>query len=134
MCSTAVPQVTAQSNLSGKLPLIQRIASITTLDERGVVVEMRGRDGQFHEFVLAGPNVAVHSLPGEVFHVDDLNSHSVGGVLGQDEVTFIGDFMLTAAEVDAPTPIAGSMRIHVNNGQVEIHTQRLEDPADELRH
>lgn len=127
VCSNAGSQVPAQPDLYEELPLIQQEAIITTLDDQGVVLEMRDGEGASWTVVLSGPEVVVYSKPGEVFLIDDLNSPSVGGVLGEDEVTFLGNLMLTTAKKDAPTPRPGGLRVHVSNGVVEIRTQEAED-------
>jgi len=77
---------------------------------------------------LAGPYVQIDSAPGEVFQIDDINSATVAGVVGKDDVTFYGDLILTSVERSDQSHVSNSFRVHVYDALVEIRTNWISAP------
>ena len=132
VCTTVSAQVASDKLPEGDLRLIQQEATITVFGGKAVEIELlsnkEGLPPKKHK--LAGPGVQVYSVPGEVFQIDDINSATVAGVLGKDDVTFYGDLILTSVEWSDQPHVSNSflahdydsLRVHVYDALVEIRT------------
>lgn len=130
VCATASAQDTLDELSGEKATLIQQEATITTFGEKGVVLELLVDDGVIRKVELAGPRVLVNSLLGEAFTIDDINSPSVGGVLGEDDVTFFGDLTLSSSKWDEQAP--NHFQVHVYDALVELRTVQISE-ADSVK-
>lgn len=124
-CATASAQDTLDELSGENATLIQQEATITLFGEKGVVIESLSKDGVLNKFGLGGPGVLVNSLPGEVFAISDKNSPSVGGVLGEDDVTFYGDLTLSSSKWDEQAP--NHFQVHVYDALVELRTVQISE-------
>ena len=89
---------------------LQQIADIAVTGDSSVVVELLDGQEIVYKFSLAGPDVQVASGAGFVFKINDLNSPTVGGLLGDEETSFAGDlqltpYPLTLTHPKSPTPV-----------------------------
>ena len=134
VCAVASAQVPSDELSEEDFSLIRQKATITTFGEKAVVYEFVSDDGQLRKVRLAGPFVSVHSLPGEAFQIDDMNSPSVGGVLGEDDIIFYGDLTLSSSEWDEQAP--NHFQVHVYDGLVELTTVKISpsDPVNQVFH
>lgn len=130
-CTAAFAQVASERSSEDDLPLIQQKATITTFGEKGVLLEVFSKDEPLRKVKLAGPRVGIYTSPGKVFQIDDLNSASVGGTLGEDDITFYGDLTLTSLEWGEDTPTSDHIRVTAYDALVEIRTIRV-SPADSV--
>lgn len=130
VCATASAQDTLDELSEENTALIQQEATITVFGEKGVVIESLSKDGMLNKFGLGGPEVRVYSLPGEAFTIDDINSPSVGGVLGEDDVTFFGDLILSSSKWDEQAP--NHFQVHVYDALVELRTVQISE-ADSVK-
>lgn len=125
VCATASAQATLDELSGENATLIQQEASITLFGEKGVVIESLSKDGVLNKVTLAGPDVKVFSFPGEVFAINDINSPSVRGVLGQDDVTFYGDLILSSSKWGEP--VSDHYQVHVYDALVELRTVQISE-------
>ena len=134
MCAAASAQVPSDEHSEEDSTLTRQKATITTFGDKAVVVELVSDDGQLRKVRLAGPSVSVHSLPGEAFQIDDMNSPSVGGVVGKDDITFYGDLTLSSSEWDEQAP--NHFQVHVYDALVELTTVKISpsDPVNQVFH
>lgn len=123
VCATASAQVTLDELSGENATVIQQEATITIFGEKGVLIESLSKDGVLSKVTLAGPTVRVISSPGEVFAVNDKNSPSVGGVLGEDDITFYGDLTLSSSKWDEQAP--NHYQVHVYDALVEIRMVQI---------
>ena len=132
VCSAAFAQVPSDGLSEKDFTQIQQKATITTFGEKAVEIEFLSDDGQLRKVRLAGSNVSVYSLPGEAFQIDDMNSPSVGGVLGEDDITFYGDLTLSSSEWDEQAP--NHFQVHVYDALVELTTVKISpsDPVNQV--
>jgi len=132
LCAAASAQVPPDELSEEDFTLIQQKATITTFGEKGVVVERLSDDGQLHKVELAGPFVSVFSLPGEVFQIDDMNSPSVGGTLGEDDISFYGDLTLSSSKWGEQA--SNHFQVHVYDALVELSTVKISpsDPVNQV--
>ncbi len=124
VCATASAQVTLDELSGENATLIQQEATITVFGDKGVLIE-RFEDGGLRKVTLAGPTVRVISSPGEVFAINDKNSPSVGGVLGEDDITFYGDLTLSSSKWDEQA--LNHYQVHVYDALVEIRTIQISE-------
>lgn len=124
VCATASAQVTLDELSEENTALIQQEATITIFGEKGVLIE-RLKDGGRRKVTLAGPTVRVISSPGEVFAIRDINSHTPLGVLGQDDVTFYGNLILSSKKLGER--ISDSFQVHVYDALVELRTVQVSE-------
>ena len=109
--------------------LTQQKATITTFGEKDVVIELVSDDGQLRKVRLAGPFVSIYSSPGKGFQINDMNSPSVSGVLGEDDITFYGDLTLSSSKWDEQAP--NHFQVHVYDALVELSTVER-SPSDQV--
>ncbi len=124
VCTTASAQDTLDELSEENNALIQQEATITVFGEKGVLIE-RFEDGGLRKVTLAGPTVRVISSPGEVFAISDKNSPSVGGVLGENDITFYGDLTLSSSKWDEQA--LNHYQVHVYDALVEIRTVQISE-------
>lgn len=129
VCSAASAQVPSDELSDEDLTQTHQKATITTFGEKSVVYEFFSDDGLLRKVHLAGPFVSVYSLPGEAFQIDDMNSPSVGGVLGEDDISFYGDLTLSSSEWDEQAP--NHFQVHVYDALVELTTVE-KSPSDQV--
>lgn len=127
VCSAASAQVPSDELSDEDFSLIRQKATITTFGEKAVVYKLVSDDGKLRKVRLAGPFVSVHSLPGEAFQIDDMNSPSVGGVLGEDDISFYGDLTLSSSKWDEQAP--NHFQVRVYDALVELTTVKI-SPSD----
>ncbi len=134
VCSAASAQVPSDELSEEDLTQSQQKATITTFGEKAVVVEFFSDDGLLRKVHLAGPFVSIYSSPGKGFQIDDMNSPSVGGVLGEDDITFYGDLTLSTSEWDEQAP--NHFQVHVYDALVELTTVKISpsDPVNQVFH
>ena len=132
VCSAAFAQVPSDKLSEEDFTQIQQKATITTFGEKAVEIEFLSDDEQLRKVRLAGPNVSIFSSPGEVFMISDMNSASVGGVLGEDDITFFGD--LTLASVEWGEKVPNHFQVHVYDALVELTTVKISpsDPVNQV--
>ena len=123
--ATASAQDTLDELSEENTALIHQEATITLFGEKGVVIESLSKDGVLSKTTLAGPVVKVISSPGNVFAISDKNSPSVGGVLGEDDVTFYGDLTLSSSKWDEQAP--NHFQVHVYDALVELRTVQISE-------
>lgn len=132
-CSAAVGQTPDTEGTAPASPDIRQVAYITLIGERGVVVERQEGD-ETKRITLAGPHVSIVGPPGTAFAVDDLNSPTVGGLLGEGAtVTYVGDFELTYEPQDSDTPQLEDSRVLVYDALVEIKTEEVTERQAQSR-
>lgn len=85
---------------------LQQIADIAVTGDSSVVAELLDGQEIVYKFSLAGPDVQVASGAGFVFEINDLNSPTVGGLLGDEETSFAGDLQLTPYPLTLTHPIS----------------------------
>ncbi|MXW32269.1 MAG: hypothetical protein F4100_04770 [Rhodothermaceae bacterium] len=102
---------------------VQQVADIALLGDSNVVIELLDGEEIVHKFSLAGPDVQVASGAGFIFKVDDLNSPTVGGLVGGEEVSFAGDLQLITMPLDPETSPISHTRVTALNALVEIRTE-----------
>ena len=126
-CSVAIGQTPDAERTAPEMPDIRQVAFITLLGDRGVVVEQQEGD-KTKRITMAGPSVSIVGPPGTAFAVDDLNSPTVGGLLGEGAtVTFVGDFELTYEPQDSDDTQYDNSRVLVYDALVEIKTEEVAD-------
>ena len=129
VCSAASAQVPSDELSEEDSTLTQQKATITTFGEKDVVIELVSDDGQLRKFRLAGPFVSIYSSPGKGFQINDMNSPSVGGVLGEDDITFYGDLTLSSSEWDEQAP--NHFQVRVYDALVELTAVKI-SPSDQV--
>ncbi|MDE2644503.1 MAG: hypothetical protein OXI05_01505 [Bacteroidota bacterium] len=102
---------------------VQQVADIALLGDSNVVIELLDGEEIVHKFSLAGPDVQVASGAGFIFKVDDLNSATVGGLVGDEEVAFAGDLQLITMPLGPETSPITHTRVTALNALVEIRTE-----------
>lgn len=102
---------------------VQQIADIAVMGDSNVVVELLDGEEIVHKFSLAGPDVQIASGAGFIFKVNDLNSPTVGGLVGDEEVAFAGDLQLITMPLDPETSSITHTRVTALNALVEIRTE-----------
>ena len=102
---------------------VQQVADIALLGDSNVVIELLDGEEIVHKFSLAGPDVQVASGAGFIFAVNDLNSPTVGGLVGDEEVSFAGDLQLITMPLDPETSPITHTRVTALNALVEIRTE-----------
>ena len=102
---------------------VQQVADIALLGDSNVVIELLDGEEIVHKFSLAGPDVQVASGAGFVFAVNDLNSPTVGGLVGDKEVSFAGDLQLISIPLDPEMSSITHTRVTAFNALVEIRTE-----------
>lgn len=134
VCAAASAQVPSDELSEEILSQLQQKATITTFGERAVEIEFLSDDEQLRKVRLAGPNVSIFSSPGEVFLISDMNSASVGGTLGEDDITFFGDLTLASVEWGEKAP--NHFQVHVYDALVELTTVKISpsDPVNQVFH
>lgn len=106
---------------------VQQVADIALLGDSNVVIELLDGEEIVHKFSLAGPDVQVASGAGFIFAVNDLNSPTVGGLVGDEEVSFAGDLQLITMPLDPETSPITHTRVTALNALVEIRTEMTAD-------
>ncbi len=102
---------------------VQQIADIAVMGDSSVVVELLDGQEIVYKFFLAGPDVQVASGAGFVFEINDLNSPTVGGLLGDEETSFAGDLQLITVPINPDTSQITHTRVTALNAFVEIRTE-----------
>lgn len=102
---------------------VQQVADIAVMGDSNVVVELLDGEEIVYKVSLAGPDVQIASGAGFIFAVNDLNSPTVGGLVGDEEVAFAGDLQLITMPLDPEESQITSTRVTVLNALVEIRTE-----------
>ena len=109
---------------------VQQVADIALLGDSNVVIELLDGEEIVHKFSLAGPDVQVASGAGFIFKVADLNSPTVGGLIGDEEVSFAGDLQLITIPLNPEESQITSTRVTALNALVEIRTETSVDTLE----
>ncbi len=93
------------------------------MDHQSVVVELLEGEDLIRKFSLAGPDVQIASGAGFVFAVNDLNSSTVRGLVGDEAVSFTGDLQLITVFLNPEESPTIHTRVTAPNALVKIRTE-----------